>query len=78
MTTEVLGPHAAGNHRALVSKETDDRGMLTRLAAPRAVAPIRGQASRQEHRQENWLREMPPPPASSSAALHATGTQLCR
>ena len=24
MTTEVLGPHAAGNHRALLSEETDD------------------------------------------------------
>jgi hypothetical protein len=24
ITTEVLGPHAAGNHRALLSEETDD------------------------------------------------------
>jgi hypothetical protein len=31
MAIEVLSPHAAGNHRALVSEETDDR-MLTRLA----------------------------------------------
>jgi hypothetical protein len=32
MTMEVLSPHPAGNQRALVSEETDDRGMLTRLA----------------------------------------------
>jgi hypothetical protein len=32
MAMEVLSPHAAGNHQALVSEETHDRGMLTRLA----------------------------------------------
>jgi hypothetical protein len=69
MTMEVLSPHPAGNHRALVSEETDDRGMLTRLAraAHGSTDPGPG-AARQEHRQENWLRDMPPPPASSSAA----------
>ena len=45
MAMEVLSPHAAGNHRALVSKETDDRGMLTRLARRARAAPLRGQGS---------------------------------
>jgi len=61
-------PYPAGNHRALVSEETDERGYLPGRPRRARQHRSRARAARQEHRQRNWLRDMPPPPASSSAA----------
>ena len=79
MTMQVLSPHPAGNHRALVGEKTGDRGMLTQVAraAHGSTDPEPGQLVRSTGQRtgcgiyrHHRLPHQPP--------LHATGTQLCR
>jgi len=83
---EALSPHAAGNHQALVSEETHDRGMLTRpaRAARDSTDPGPGQLVRSTGKKTGFgicrrhrLPHLPPrrPGAPSGRAVPAVAVR---